>query len=462
MTDSGDDAPLWRPWPAVAGTVPPGAVPWAALPSALHHPALRPCWRGLALRAAVWTSTEPLPVRTACLAVGLDLPCALIAGGADNTPDRARLRRWLATPEACTRQRSARQALHEQARATLTLDNASPEALAGLDHLAAAHGFLDGVATMGGLLAGAVPAHRDQFAEDAHQGALWLLQPGRLDHIAEHQAWPLPEATGPLREHRWLEAFVRMQLHLGGMDQSEPLTALFDALEPAPLRWYEGWGGIPPDTDSLGVWLRVAGLLGRPTDPRIDAWLAPLRQLAPEIPAGTWLPTEAEADPAQWGGQHCRGVQAACALGLIAIAPKAEALRARVLVAAAKVQAAWHYPPDVAQAWAAEAWWAARTCGIAPAGPAPVEPLVRDCSSPQALAAGIPAAIARDADIDDIVAILRTLARAQRPDGSWPPEPLFVIPGKPPRRAARLLSPEVTTAMCVRAMMLGVRRLKEQ
>lgn len=424
----------WRPWP--------GGGP--ALPNSLRLRAagtpVAPLLAGLELRHQVWTSLAPLPSAAACAAAGLPLPGELIAAGADNLPDRARVRRWLDSPEGRAAERAARSRLS----ALATTDDSALEELVSGVH--AGHRHLDGVQRFGALLAGTVPDPADDFGGDAQAGAAWLLEPGRIEAVSETQRWP-PAGDQPLREHRWLAAHLRLLLHLGGLDQSDQLAVLFDALPAEPPRWYEGWTGIPPDADSLGLWLRVAGVLGRRDDRRLQRWLAPLRALPTRPPPGTWLLPEGE--PPAWGGDRCGGVQAALALGLCSA--RVEGWSDRVQAILDNPAPAWHYPEAVAQAWLAEAALAA---GRTP--PLPSLEVGRD-ADPLALAMAVPVLVDGGAPASEVRAGLRALARLQRPDGSWPASPYFLIPGKPPRRADRFLSTEVSTAACVRAMMRGAR-----
>ena len=431
-----EDPSAWRPWPGG------GARPAAALLAQVAGTALELPLAGLVLRHQLWTTLQPLPDARALTERGLPVPAELLAAGADNLPDRARVRRWLQSPTGAAAERAARALLVEAA------DCVDPELQPILAGIQAGHAHLDGVQAFGALLASTVPAPPDRFDEDAAAGAAWLLEAGRIEAVAEVQRWP-PGHDGVLREHRWLAAHIRLLLHLGGLDQSGPLLRLFEALPAAPLRWYEGWPGIPPDSDSLGTWLRVAAAVGRADDPRIASWCGPLHDpAAPTLP-GTWLATSTE-QPA-WGGDRCGGVQAALVLGLEAARPPGwRALAGRLLDDNAP---SWHYPEPVAAAWQAEA---RRALGRE----APSPPLVVGADAdPLAIAAAVPSCVA-EGDRSIVRTALRALARLQRPDGSWPACPYFLIPGKPPRRADRFLSPEVTTATCVRAMMLGARFLE--
>lgn len=316
----------WRPWPG-GGPVPPADL------APRCGPTLARALAGLALRHQLWTRLAPLPAPAACAARGLPLPAELVGIGATSLPDRARLRRWLDSPAGQEAERAARAALL-QAAAQESETNDQRGILAGVR---AGHAHLDGVQRFGSLLAATVPAPPDAFAEDAAAGAAWLLRPGRIALVAEHQRWP-PGGGAPLTEHRWLAAHLRLLLHLGGLDQTAPLAALFGALPAAPLRWYEGWAGIPPDSDSLGLWLRVAGALGQGADPRVAAWCAPLAALPAGALPGTWL---GGAEAPAWGGDRCGGVQSALALGLLAARPAGWRAWVPRLVAAAAP--AWHY-----------------------------------------------------------------------------------------------------------------------
>lgn len=422
----------WRPWPG-GGPTPP-----EALRLRVAGTPLAPLLAGLALRHALWTSLEPLPSAERCAAVGLPVPAELLGAGADNLPDRARIRRWLDSPAGRAAEHAARARLQAAASPD---DQSLAQLFAGIN---AGHDHLDGVQRFGALLASTVPDPPDDFSADAEAGAAWLLEPGRIESVSETQRWP-PSGSRPLREHRWLAAHLRLLLHLGGVDQREPLGALFDALPEEPPRWYEGWRGIPPDADSLGLWLRMAGELGRREDPRLASWLAPLQALPAHCPPGTWLLPEGE--PPAWGGARCGGVQAALALGLLAARPEGWSDRVQVILD--NPDPAWHYPEAVARAWLAEAALAA---GRTPALPA-IE--VGHGADALALAVAVPVLIDGGAPAPTVRAGLRALARLQRPDGSWPASPYFLVPGKPPRRADRFLSTEVTTAACVRAMMRG-------
>jgi hypothetical protein len=497
-------APPWAELGLAAGLPPRTAAALALLPEPAPAAALaqlgpRPADDPLALLVDLLAEQEGLPLPgpapVAELRAGVAaLDLRLRALGRDRVPALPAAERppddppWApGAPPGADRAALLRHLLDPAGQAVLqdALRRADAgAAAAGLPRLgaalaAAAQGARGALIFAGFAASVAAPPPHDPAA-DLRAALAWLRRPGRIALAAEAQAFGVA-GSGPLRESRWMQAFVRLHLDEAGAPGQRPaLRRIAEAAGAAPLRWYHGWAGIPPDADSLGVYLRVAARCLPRDDPRPATWLSALREAVPQgTPTPTWLCAPGEAAP-PWGGPRCTAVLAACTRGLLAWDPAG--LRPWIcanideLASVADVGAgAWHYPPD----WA-RGWWA-RLCAEAAASGLPAPPPPPPGQAAAAAEAGAGAAevavllsgeLAGPAPLPAraigpggntatnaaVRAAVRALARAQLPDGSWPASPVFIIPAKPPQPATRLLCATTTTAVVAHALALALRR----
>ena len=114
----------------------------------------------------------------------------------------------------------------------------------------------------------------------------------RPDHArSEHQRWGLAGDPQPLIGRDYIQAVILQQLAQIGVRTARPrLRAILERLPAAPLRYYGDWDRLPPDCDSLGLFLTLATQLGGVAPAKVAAWLSVLRPSLREdghIP--TWL-----------------------------------------------------------------------------------------------------------------------------------------------------------------------------
>ena len=72
------------------------------------------------------------------------------------------------------------------------------------------------------------------------------------------------------------------------------LRALLARLPAAPLRYYGDWDRLPPDCDSLGLFLTLAAQLGGVAPAKVAAWLSVLR---PSLREGGHTPPRLSPGP---------------------------------------------------------------------------------------------------------------------------------------------------------------------
>jgi hypothetical protein len=355
------------------------------------------------------------------------------------------------------------------------------------------HAFLLSALRFTSLAALARPA--SPWAAGVHGPVADAIEKGRA-HLAgaggfpgswEHQRWGLADDARPLVGRAYIQATILGCLRdAGDPDAEERLAQLVAALPAAPLRYYEAWDRLPPDADSLGLFLLVDAESGGATDSQRAAWRAPLRpSLRPDGTAPTWL-TEGPHGPTTpeprwtWGGDDCSASRTMLLRGLIAQGRPGdmplvhhnlhgilsghargehgsfyyELPWARVLLQRLQVQAGASVLPDelraaldgtleeareqVAREQRSDGGWGS--------------PL-RTAMNLEVLSGGTPPGLALERG-------LRYLCDTQGPDGSWASEPFFLTIGKPPYPEHPHGGPELTTALCLSAAARALRSLR--
>ena len=248
----------------------------------------------------------------------------------------------------------------------------------------------------------------------------------------------------------------------------------------ASLRYYEGCPDIPPDADSLGVLLTLAGAGVGPA-PHAAGWLRVMEaSLGADGITMTWFERGPDGpttpDPSlRWGGADCAAVRLSLMKGLLAW--DGEGHRARVGLnvqraldrldaASAALGGCFHYPEafgvglllQIASAVRARGWsgpWEDRLLGDAAILSRALlgrQRLDGSWGGPQetALIAGPLATWGAPREPIDRAA--RALIEAQRGDGAWDAEPLWVTFGHPGTQA-RYQSRSMTSALVAGALL---------
>ncbi len=248
-----------------------------------------------------------------------------LAGRPDEETRLLELKALLARPAARAHLGATFRAYLDDARAGL----ADP-ALAALtdellDGLEACWRFVDGQAA---FLALALPLRAwrgwslEVLEEDAGVAAEYLALDPLFRRTWEHQRWGLAGDPAPLVGHHYVRGFLLQTLHEAGEDRTEGVRALLNELPAAPLRYYEAggrpWRRLPPDADSLGLFLQLAAAFGAP-EHKVRVWLAPLRPSLRDGVIPTWLyqgPDGPNTDEPRWawGGDDCR-TRRRCSIG---------------------------------------------------------------------------------------------------------------------------------------------------
>lgn len=294
----------------------------------------------------------------------------------------------------------------------------------------------------------------------------------------EHQRWGLADDPTALVGHDYIRATVLRALaaagHPGATDR---LGALVAGLPAAPLRYYGPWPRLPPDADSLGLFLLCARETDAARPSQIDAWLSVVRpSLRPDGVLPTWL-TEGPNGPTTpeprwaWGGDDCGASRTVAVTGLLAWdATEWCDVAARNLdsILADPGSAPFYYDA----AWAAALLQQLAARPELAALPAPLRARLRrrvrrdaeqaaetqgsdgGWGDPQTTAARLP--LLRELPDQEVAVArgLRYLSEHQRPDGTWGASPFFLTIGKPPFPVHPHRGPELTTALCL----LGIAR----
>jgi hypothetical protein len=266
-----------------------------------------------------------------------------------------------------------------------------------------------------------------------------------------------------------------------GHDVRGEAARLLDEIPPGELRYYEGWHDNPPDADSLGLMLELAAATGAAQD-RVETWIAFLLvnmgecEVAPTYfsrdpkgrlvtPAGGVLP-----------GDDCNAVRLNLLCGLLAFDAALfdsviQVNAARVLECSSASGVAGSYYYDASYAALAFLRFArlyrdkavdrsllgriATTAAAIRARITACQRLDGGWGSPQHTAFCLQSC-AMDVEVDDTGALLlergvRYLSEYQLADGSWPAEPLYIIPLKRGRHGYHQ-GRALTTAFCARAL----------
>lgn len=280
--------------------------------------------------------------------------------------------------------------------------------------------------------------------------------------------------------------FVLRALARMGEPCSSRIGALLAEGDPAGLRWFGAFRGIPPDADSLGLALELASLDDVVVDPgRVEGWLGPLVASLDEagLPR-TWFvrgpdgPTQDE--PAHlYLGDECTAVRLALARGLLLYAAGrfgdlAERTVDAVLASAGPegLGGVFFYSAAYAEDLLARLGEAAEerrpgsalasalraAVEVARAGAAAAQRLDGGWGGPQETAWRLSLLARAGTDAEDLLRAVGFLVETQRPDGSWAAEPFYVMPGVG-RAPAWHLGPAMTTAVCAEALATARARL---
>lgn len=367
-----------------------------------------------------------------------------------------------------------------------------------LDQLDQCANYVEAALRFRGLAASIAPRTTPPDTEERRRcrqaAADFLQRPGALANTWEVQAWGVGEHPGPLVSPWFPPGLVLQALHEAGFDQTGPITALLANL-PQELRWYahldrndpaaagrsgEVWRGIPPDSDSLGLMLQLQALVPALPPGRAEGWM---RYLWASLPADHRIPTwfyvapgggsSIEGPAWQYASNDCTSSRLTCLLGLLGSGlPGADGLvkdnLALLLPAFLEPGRSGDFFYDEATAdlgllRLARAWIRHHPLD-------PFSELVRTSAlslthrllatqghdggwgSTHGTAARLAGIALWEGDDDALRRATRWLAEAQRPDGSWPAEPLYLMPGKSLHEIAYHSSFELTTALCLRAL----------
>jgi hypothetical protein len=271
----------------------------------------------------------------------------------------------------------------------------------------------------------------------------------------------------------FIRGFILRALDAIGEPVGGAIRDLLDEGDPSGLRWYGAWRGIPPDSDSLGLALDLATRVDDYPRERIDGWIEPLLASLPGSRlTPTWL-TLGPDGPTYDGrityqGNECTTVRLALTLGLLRHDPA----RFADLVEVNLADAIERCGPDglsgvffydaaltdllflrVADEAAATIPTRALRQGLARARDAVIA-RIRTCQrldggwgTPQRTALRLSGLSLSGGRSADVARALRYLDETQRPDGTWAPEPFYLMPGKT-GAAAWHQGPELTTAIC--------------
>ena len=359
--------------------------------------------------------------------------------------------------------------------------------------------WVDSAATFRGLATAIAPRTTppDAAALDRAEraAAAFILREGGLASTWERQHWGVGEHDGPLVSRWFPEGLVLQALHEAGMDQGARISSLLAEL-PVELRWYapedaapgQVWRGIPPDADSLGLMLQLASACpGLPPD-RAPGWWAWLQASLPRdrrIP--TWFYTapgggsSIEGPAWQFASNDCTTARLTCMTGLLVsdLPGALDLVRDNLPF----VMPCFQRPGQTGDFFYSEvtcelAWlrFARRWCDRLPDDPLTgrITDLCRTMADRHTLAQRLDGGWGSPLDSAQrleglalwggaALALrrgLRFLDEHQRPDGAWPPEPYYLMPGKSLHHVEHHASYEVSAALCLRALCAARRALR--
>jgi len=290
---------------------------------------------------------------------------------------------------------------------------------------------------------------------------------------------PLAGLPAPLVSqhfHRLLIGLCQVEAGLAG---PEVVAAALADLPPGDPRWYgPEHPQVPPDIDFLGLLLQGAAVAGEPEPGWIDARLARLdTNLGADGLPTVWLPFDAtghrdDEDGPEWPGDDCTASRLSLLLGLRAT-DRRHLLQQRLLDA---LEGPLGHGPEYGDYYYVRGWTSAQLARLVQGDGHPAlrgwasrhredrRSLQRlDGSyggSPLATALHLTLDVHTDADDSVIWRALRYLSETQGPDGTWGEEGLYLMPGKTVDQRAWHAGRSLTTALCLRAMAEGLRRLE--
>ena len=308
------------------------------------------------------------------------------------------------------------------------------------------------------------------------------------------ESWEVRERGLAHGEQRLVSAWFHRGFILRVLDDTGPLGSrvLEDWLgepPPGPLRWYGDWQGIPPDVDSLGLALELASRRRSFSRQRVERWLRPLQaslSAAGEIPV--WFHRDASGystdDPRlEYLGNDCTAAIMGTLLGMLLYGlPSMEDLvhdnlgRLMDRYRDDGFAGVYFYDPAYADhlflrihAWAARATdpppWRQRAAGIA-------RRIVQRILAHQRLDGGWGGpqrtgwyltclAHSRGVGGASLARGARYLSAWQQPDGSWPAEPFYLMPGRD-GGVAWHRGTALTSAVCTAGLHMALVAVKSQ
>ena len=328
------------------------------------------------------------------------------------------------------------------------------------------------------LLARAQPA--PAFGLPAVEAALDALQAFLADDPRyrcshEVQRWGLADDPAPQRGEWYVRAFITEARWEAGHPDEAALAALLGELPPEGPRYFGPWDRLPPDADSLGLFLMLAARLKPRPTAQVEGWLGPLfASLRPDQGVPTWL-TEGPAGPTTpeprwtWAGDDCLAVRAIALLGLLTWdAPRFAGIIAANLPAMAELTTpgrCFYYGPEVADlllvrlaAALEQSTLRALAAPLTLRAGARVAALVHSqqldggWGRPQATALRLEALCRGGGPPLAIWRAARYLCDHQRPDGSFEVDGLYRTLGKPPYAFHGHGGPALTAAVALRAL----------
>ncbi len=295
----------------------------------------------------------------------------------------------------------------------------------------------------------------------------------------EHQRWGLANDPTPLVGNDYVRATVLRALHAAGApDARDRLATLVASRPAATLRYYGAWDRLPPDADSLGLFLLCARDTGAARPAQVAAWLSVVRpSLRADGLLPTWL-TEGPGGPTtpeprwDWGGDDCTASRTVAVTGLLAWDAAAwldvvEPNLSSILDDHdSGLGGSFYYDPAWATALLQQLAERPEVAALSvPLRARLLERVQRSArlaarrqgadggwGDPQTTAATAPLLSLLPGQEVAILRALRYLSEHQRPDGTWGASPFFLTIGKPPYSVHPHRGPELTTALCLLGM----------